>query len=76
LQVNRSTTPPDICPHACSSFAIGVVKDDVPGVEDARCPAEAGEHDIDEKVMVATGSLEDRQGRHEEGDDRKTEVAL
>jgi len=45
-------------------------------VEDTRCPAKAGEHDIDEKVMVATGSLEDRQGRHEESDDRKTEVTL
>jgi len=76
LQVNRSTAPPDICPHVRSSFAIREAKDDVPGVKDARCPSEAGENDIDEEVMVATSSFEDRQGRHEEGDDCKTEVTL
>ena len=46
-------------PHLCSSFAFWEVKDDVPGIEDTRCPAKEGKDDADEKVMVATGSLED-----------------
>lgn len=35
------------------------MKDDVPGIENPRRPAEESEDDADEKVMVAIGSLED-----------------
>jgi hypothetical protein len=45
-------------------------------VEDSGCSAETGEDNVDEKVVVATCSLEDGQWRYEEGDDCETESTL